>query len=142
MWSFLRNLLRSHDEGRSEADRASAATAKISSVQLASLFWCAPHKLMVFDLRTLAEVEQCPQTIPGALLTTHVDISALIRWIPPETVVVLYAADDVPHRFAQLAVPLGEPRVRLLDGGLRSWWQEGLPMETVTLHEKQSHEKR
>ncbi|GEM_PF-4621873 len=142
MWSFLRNLLRSHDRDCSGADAASAVTARISPVELASLFWCAPHKLMVFDLRTLAEVEQCPQTIPGALLTTRVDMGAMIRWIPPEAVVVLCAAEDVPRQFAQLALPLAEPRVLLLDGGLRSWRQAGLPMETVNLHEKQWHEKR
>jgi len=131
MWTFLRALLRIQE----------TAPSKLDPIQLVSLLWCASEKLMIFDLRALAEVEEYPRTIPGALLTTHVDMHMLIPWVPAETIVILYATEDVPRHFAQLLVSSDGPKVQLLDGGLRSWWQAGLPMETVNVSERQSHGK-
>lgn len=141
MWSFFRSFFRTQRDGSPAADLGPAGTSHINAVQLASLFSCASQKLMVFDLRSLTEIEQYPRTIPGALLTTHVDLCTLVPWIPPETIVVLYATEEVPRRFAQLTVSPGRPKIRLLDGGLQLWCQEGLPVENVKVAAQRLHEK-
>jgi rhodanese-related sulfurtransferase len=141
MWGFLRILLKAEDHNSREAHLGATEPSKINAVQLAPLLWCASEKLIIFDVRTPAEVDEYPRTIPGALLTTHVDIHNLIPWVPPEAIVILYATDDIPRTFTHLTVSSDGPKVHLLAGGLRSWYQAGLPIEALNLPESHSREK-
>jgi rhodanese-related sulfurtransferase len=129
MWHFLNKAFKAREKVAESCGNDEGEPQGISAMELAAFCWCAPDRLIVFDLREISEVEEYPHAIPGALLTTHVEISMLIPWVPPNTIVVLYAATDVPRRFAHLRVPEDEIKLYALRGGLRSWWQAGLPLE-------------
>jgi rhodanese-related sulfurtransferase len=88
---------------------------------------------MIFDLRESTEIEGHPYAIPGALLTINVDFDVLIPWIPPGTVVILYATTGMPTRYACIHLLSRELRFYVLEGGLRSWWEAGLPLEQLVL---------
>lgn len=84
---------------------------------------------MIFDLRQSSEVDRYPCIIPDALLTTNVDLFELVRWIPPETIIVLYATEQIPRECALLNIGASESTVYALKGGLRSWLEARLPTE-------------
>ena len=89
---------------------------------------------IILDLRGQDEVEHYPYTIPGALLTTKVDVPALIGWLPPRNLVVLYATDNIPRSYSRLHLLRDDLSFCVLSGGLRAWWSAGFTMETVDLY--------
>ena len=89
---------------------------------------------IILDLRGQDEVEHYPYTIPGALLTTKVDVPALIGWLPPRNWVVLYATDNIPRSYSRLHLLRDDLSFCVLSGGLRAWWSAGFTMETVDLY--------
>jgi rhodanese-related sulfurtransferase len=136
MWHFWHKAFTAREEFPAQYDNDDGRPQGISAIELAAFCWSASDRLMVFDLRENSQIEEYPHAIPGALLTTHVNIATLIPWIPPKTIVVLYAAEDVPLRFAHLSAPPAEIKLYMLRGGLRSWWQSGLPLEDVALSDR------
>ena len=89
---------------------------------------------IILDLRGQDEVEHYPYIIPGALLTTKVDVPALIGWLPPRTWVVLCATDNIPRSYSRLHLLRDDLSFCVLSGGLRAWWSAGFAMEMVDLH--------
>jgi len=89
---------------------------------------------IILDLRGQDEVEHYPYTIPGALLTTKVDVPALIGWLPPRNWVVLCATDNIPRSYSRLHLLRDDLSFCVLSGGLRAWWSAGFTMETVDLY--------
>jgi rhodanese-related sulfurtransferase len=136
MWRFLNKAFKAQEEFAASPGNDEGGLQGISAMELAAFCWCASDRLIVFDLREISEVEEYPHAIPGALLTTHVDLTMLIPWIPPNTIVVLYGATDVPRRFARLRAPADEIKLYALRGGLRSWWQAGLPLEDFAVNDR------
>jgi hypothetical protein len=88
-------------------------------------------RLIVLDLRRRDEVEEYPYIIPGALLTTEVDLPTLIGWVPPQTWVVLYAMDTIPKSHYGLHLLREDLSFYVLSGGLRAWWTADLAMDSV-----------
>lgn len=121
-----------------QTNRGESELSPISIVELVALFGRIPDSLMVFDLRDAAEIEKCPCAIPRALLTFNVNLEALVPWIPPETVVVLYGTVDIPARYA--LIHRRSPKVRFhgLRGGLQSWRKNGQPIEQVVVGDQRS----
>jgi rhodanese-related sulfurtransferase len=86
---------------------------------------------VVLDLRPRDEVEQYPYIIPGALLTTEVDLAKLVGWLPPRTWLVLYATDRIPQTCSHLRLLRDDLSFYVLTGGLRAWWDANLEMDSV-----------
>jgi len=133
MWKFLRTYYKARDVQETQRNRSELGIAQISAVELASLFVQAPDNVIIFDLREPNEVEEHSYGISGALLTTNVNLQALVPWIPPETAVVLYATADIPARYAFIHLLSTKLRFYALEGGLRSWREAGLPVEHLVL---------
>jgi rhodanese-related sulfurtransferase len=104
---------------------------EISALDLSALLEPPDSRLIVLDLRRRHEVEEYPYIIPGALLSTQVDLSALVSWLPPRTWVVLYAMDSIPKSCSRLRLLRDDLSFYVLDGGLRSWWRANLAMDSV-----------
>lgn len=142
MWKLLRMFCKAKDGDATQQDPGESCIPQIGVVELASLRLRAPDQLMIFDLRESGEMEEHPYAIPGALLTTNVNLHALAPWIPPETVVVLYATSDLPAQFSSLHCPSRNLRFLALEGGLRSWREAGLQLEHLVLGDGRSVENR
>jgi hypothetical protein len=108
--------------------------ADISAADLFVVLQPLCSNLVILDLRGQDEAEGYPYIIPGALLTTKVDVPALIGWVPPRNWVVLYATDDIPRSYSRLHRLRNDLSVYVLSGGLRAWWSAGFAMETVDLY--------
>jgi hypothetical protein len=107
---------------------------EISVADLSSLLGPLFSKLIILDLRRQDEVDNYPYIIPGALLTTKVDVPVLITWLPLRSWVVLYATDDVPRSSSRLHLLRNDLSFYVLSAGLRGWWSAGFAMETVSLY--------
>jgi rhodanese-related sulfurtransferase len=107
--------------------------SKISAAELASLIETTPERVIIFDLRDYDAVALYPFAIPGALPAFRVDVEVLLHWVPPESVVVLYATDAIPASFACIHLVATKLNFRVLEGGLGSWRDAGFPMEYVSL---------
>lgn len=142
MWKFLQMFSRARDGDATQRNRSEPGMSQISVVELASLLVLAAEGLMIFDVREVNEVEEHPYAIPGALLTTNVNLDALVPWIPLNTIVVLYATANIPARYAFLHLLSGQVRFYALEGGLRSWTEAGLPLEDVVLNHQRSVDNR
>jgi hypothetical protein len=108
---------------------------EISAADLSALLGPLFSKLIVLDLRRQDEVDHYPYIIPGALLTTKVDVPALITWLPLRSWVVLYATDDMPRSYSRLHLLRNDLSFYVLSAGLRAWWSAGFAMETISLRE-------
>jgi hypothetical protein len=108
--------------------------AEISAADLLVGLQPLCSNLIILDLRGKNEVEHYPYIVPGALLTTKVDVPALIGWLPPRNWVVLYATDNFPSSYFRLHRLGNDLSFYVLSGGLRAWWSAGFAMETVDLH--------
>ncbi|HXO33738.1 MAG TPA: hypothetical protein VN901_15415 [Candidatus Acidoferrales bacterium] len=106
----------------------------ISTEHLSVLMETLCSRLIILDLRRRDEVEHYPYIIPGALLTTKVDVPALIGWLPPRNCVVLYATDNVPKSYSRFHRLRKDLSFYVLSDGLRAWWNAGFAMETVDLY--------
>lgn len=142
MWKLLRTFCRARDGNTTQQNPREPRISQISAVELASLCRRAPDQLMIFDLRESAEIEGHPYTIPGALLTSNVNFEALVPWIPPDTVIVLYATAGMPVRYACTHLLSRELRFCALEGGLRSWRETGLPLEQLVLVDRRPLDNR
>jgi len=142
MWKFLQAFCRARNRSRTQQKRSDPGISRIGAVELASLFVRAGDNLMIFDLRESAEIEAYPCAIQGALLTFNVNLHALIPWIPPETVVILYATSDIPAHYAFVHLLSRKLRIYALDGGLRSWREAGLPLEHVVFGDRRLSDNR
>ena len=107
---------------------------EISPADLSALLGPLFSKLIILDLRRQDEVDHYPYIIPGALLTTKVDVPVLITWLPLRSWVVLYATDDVPRSCSRLHLLRNDLSFYVLSAGLRAWWRAGFAMETVSLY--------
>jgi hypothetical protein len=108
--------------------------AEISATDLLVVLQPLCSNLIILDLRGQDEVEHYSYIIPGALLTTKMNASALIGWLPPRNWVVLYAADNIPRSYSRLHLLRNDLSFYVLSGGLRAWWSAGFAMETVDLY--------
>jgi len=116
--------------------RGGLPISTISAVSLASLSDRAGESLILFDLRELHEIERSGYSIPGALLTIHIDLRAMMRWVPRDSTVVLFAEDTIPQHDSRLRLPAKNLKMFALDGGLQSWCGAGLPLEPVALSDR------
>ena len=107
---------------------------EISAADLSALLGPLFSKLIILDLRRQDEVDHYPYIIPGALLTTKVDVPVLITWLPLRSWIVLYATDDVPRSCSRLHLLRNDLSFYVLRAGLRGWWSAGFAMETVSLY--------
>jgi rhodanese-related sulfurtransferase len=92
----------------------------------------AGEKPLIFDLRSLAELEQDPSVIRGARHTTLDEMELLNADIPRDRDVVLYCSCPNEVSSARLALQLrrrGITRVRPLLGGIDAWRERNYPME-------------
>lgn len=127
------------DKGRVEMwklfqrNQALSGIVEISALDLSVLLKRLCSRLIVFDLRRRDEVEQYPYIIPGALLTTNVELPALILsgWLPPSTPLVLYATERIPQSCSRLHLLRNDLSFNVLTGGLRAWWDANLEMASV-----------
>jgi len=120
---------------RRRAARELALFDRIESAELAALIAAGKQPLIV-DVRSLALRTGATPRLPGAL---NIDIVALeefsfATW-PDGAEVITYC--DCPNdatavKAAQLLVKRGR-RARVLAGGLETWTQAGLPVETMEL---------
>lgn len=117
-----------------QRNRAARGIVEISAADLLALLEPLCGKLIILDLRRQDEVEHYPYVIPGALLTTRVDVPALITWLPLRSRVVLYATDNMPGSYSRLHLLRNDLSLYVLSGGLRAWWSAGFAMETVSLY--------
>jgi rhodanese-related sulfurtransferase len=108
----------------------------IGAAALASLSDRSGANLILFDLRELEEIEKFSFSIPGALLTTNVNLPRLVRWVPPTSTVAVFASESIPSHDARLRVRTQKITFYSLDGGLRSWCKAGLPVEPVSLSDR------
>ncbi len=113
-----------------------ALALPIDAASLASLSDRSGANLILFDLRELEEIEKFSFSIPGSLLTTHVSLSTLSRWVPPASTVAVFASETIPLHDARLRLRKKKFKLYSLDGGLRSWCKAGLPVEPVTLTDR------
>lgn len=107
---------------------------EIMAADLSVLLERLCDRLIVLDLRRRDELEEYPYIIPGALLTTEVDLPAVIGWLPPRTWLVLYAMDSIPKGCSGLHLLRDDLSFYVLSGGLRAWWSADLPMDLVDHH--------
>src|ERR1700739_3388843 len=128
MWKFLRMFSRVRNRGTTQINHSEAPIPQISVNELAALCYLAFNQLIIFDLRTLPEIEAHPYMIPGALLTNNVDLYGLIPWIPRDTIVILYASLEIPAYYARAHLPPAKLRFYALEGGLRVWRDSGQPL--------------
>jgi hypothetical protein len=117
-----------------QRNQALKGMVEISAADLSALLEPLCSKLIILDLRMQDEVENYPYIIPGALLTTKVDVPVLITWLPLRSWVVLYATDDMPRSYSRLHLLRNDLSFYVLSAGLRAWWSAGLAMETVSLY--------
>src|SRR6202047_164425 len=80
-----------------QRNRALRGMAEISAADLLVALEPLCSNPIILDLRGQDEVENYQYIIPGALLTTKVDVPALIGWLPPPNWVVLCATDKIPR---------------------------------------------
>lgn len=116
--------------------RGASSIPPISVASLASLSNRAAESLLLFDLRDLREIERNGFSIPGALHTFNVDLRAMVRWIPRDSTVVLFAEETIPPHDSRLRIPSRKLKMFVLEGGLQSWWKTGLPLEPVALSDR------
>ena len=116
--------------------RGESSVSPISAVSLASLSDRAGANLILFDLRELYEIERNCYSIPGALLTINIKLGALVRWVPRDSTVVLFAEETIPPHDSRLRLPSKKLKMFALEGGLQSWWRAGLPLEPVALTDR------
>ena len=116
-----------------QRNRALRGIVEISAEHLSVLLEPLRSKLIILDLRPRDEVEEYPRIIPGALLTTEVDLPTLIGWMPPDAWVVLYATDRIPGSCSRLHLLRNDLSFYVLSGGLRAWWRADLAMESADL---------
>jgi hypothetical protein len=114
-----------------QRNRALGRMVEISAEHLSVLMEPLCSKLIILDLRGEDEVLLYPYIIPGALLTTKVDVSVLIGWLPPQSWVVLYATDKIRRGYSRLHRLRNDLSFCVLSDGLRAWWNAGFAMETV-----------
>jgi hypothetical protein len=114
-----------------QPNRELTGMLEIMAADLSVLLEHLCDRLIVLDLRRRDELEEYPYIIPGALLTTEVELPALIGWLPPRTWVVLYAMDDIPKRCSRLHLLRDDLSFYVLSGGLRAWWSADLAMDSV-----------
>ena len=117
-----------------QRNRALREIAEISAADLLVALEPLCSNPIILDLRGQDEVEHYPYIIPGALLTTKVDVPALIGWLPPRNWVVLCATDSIPRSYSRLHLLRDDLSFCVLSGGLRAWWSAGFAMETVDLY--------
>lgn len=108
----------------------------INPTSLACLSDYLGEGLILLDLRGVHEIEKRTYSIPGALLTINVDLAALVRWIPPNSTVVMFAADTIAAHDGRCRVFGRGLKVYSLEGGLQAWCKAGLPVEPVALHDR------
>lgn len=129
MWNVLRAFFRNSHGERPPVLGSNAML--IRNEQLLAFYAQSPEALIIFDLRHSAEVERFPFVIPGALLTTRVNLLDLVDWIPPGAIVVLYGAER-NSAYSNLVYRLPQDaHFHLLEGGVKSWQHARLPMEPV-----------
>jgi hypothetical protein len=116
--------------------RGESPISPISVATLASLSDRAGERLILFDLRDLREIERNGFSIPGALLTFNIDLRAMVRWIPRDSTVVLFAEETIPPHDTRLRIPSRKLDMFALEGGLQLWWKTGLPLEPVALSDR------
>jgi hypothetical protein len=116
--------------------RGESPISPISVASLASLSDRAGESLILFDLRELCEIERNCYSIPGALLTININLGVMIRWVPRDSAVVLFAEDTIPPHDSRLRLPSKKLKMFALEGGLQSWRQTGLPLEPVALSDR------
>jgi rhodanese-related sulfurtransferase len=138
MWKLLRMFHRTRDGNASQRNHGGRGISRISAAELASLFVHAPENLMIFDLREPNEIEDHPYGIPGALPTTDANLRTLVPWIPPGTVVVLYATANTPVHDAFLHLRSRKVKFYAVEGGIRSWQEAGLRTEHLVLGDRRS----
>ena len=109
----------------------------ISAASLASLSHRDGENLIFLDLRDWQEIEKHSFSIPGALLTANVSLEALAKWIPRSSTIALFASETIAEDDVRLRLRAKKLKVYVLDGGLQSWRKAGLPLEAVTLSDRQ-----
>jgi rhodanese-related sulfurtransferase len=114
----------------------------ISASSLASLSDRTGEGLILLDVRDGHEIEDHSYSIPGALLTANVNLFALVRWIPRDSTVVLFATETIPAHDGRLRLPAKKLKVYALEGGLKSWRKAGLPLEPITLSDHRRVDNR
>jgi len=140
MWHVFQSFRRHKVANAAAADHTEAGPiVELNPRELALLIAHASDRLMIFDLRHSGEVARQPAIIPDAFLTTNVDLFELMRWIPAETIVVFYAAEQIPRDCAIPVALSGETVTYVLKGGLRAWCEAGGPVDPVALHKEQAH---
>ncbi|MGA9885264.1 MAG: hypothetical protein WBQ34_16235 [Candidatus Acidiferrales bacterium] len=111
---------------------------QVDLINAASLACLSDHSegLILLDLRGVHEIEKHTYSIPGALLTFNVDLAALVRWIPPNSTVVVFAAETIAAHDGRLRVSGRKLKVYSLEGGLQAWCESGLPLEPIALNDR------
>lgn len=128
MWNLLQAIRNTkHVE---QPQLASNATL-IDSDHLLILYGQSSEKLILFDLRRKDEIDRFPFMIPGALLTTSVNILDLVDWIPSQAIVVLYGAEKIAAHADLIERLPADAHFYLLEGGIRSWKIAKFPMEPI-----------
>ena len=136
MWKLVQMFPRMRDRNANQGNHCQSGIPLISALELASFAIRDPDALIDFDLRDYSEVEAYPYAIRGALLTFNVNLDALVPLIPPETIVILYGAVDIPARYAFLHLLSKKLSFRATEGGLQSWRAAGLPIEHLKLDDR------
>ncbi|MGH9738123.1 MAG: rhodanese-like domain-containing protein [Candidatus Acidiferrales bacterium] len=108
----------------------------INAASLARLSDQPGEGLILLDLRGVHEIEKHTYSIPGALLTINVELATLVRWIPPNSTVVMFADETIAAHDGRLRVAGRKLKVYSLEGGLQAWCESGLPIEPVALHDR------
>jgi hypothetical protein len=138
MWRFLGMFWKCRGRDATQKKQRGPGIPQISVGELVTLCHRASNRLMIFDLREPAEIEGHPYTIPGALLTINVDLYELMRWIPQDTIVVLYSTVDTPAYYARIHLSSTKLRFYALEGGVRLWHDAGQRLERAVLNDWRS----
>ena len=119
------------------ASKSTISYLAIPSLLLYEWVKCYPE-LVIFEVCTVTERNARHDDIAGALTVSKADLPNLLRWLPPNSMVVLSCDDDIERIDTQIERPLlqlGIETIYLLDDGvhfpLTVTWEDSLPPRKI-----------
>jgi len=101
IWSISRRNYDLRHRCTHPASRSRIDYVAIPSFSLREWIACSPN-LVVFDLHSNSERNAGQENFPGMLTVSMNDLPNLLKWLPPESTVVLSCGDDIERFNAKI----------------------------------------
>jgi hypothetical protein len=109
---------------------------------------CYPE-LVIFDVCTVSERNARHEDIPGSLTVSKSDLPNLLKWLPPNSMVVLSCGDDIERFDSQIEgalLQLGIEAIYLLDNCINfpltvTWDQKMFGRPSGTEQDRPNHQE-